>query len=107
MLAAQQRAGNTVLVCEFERLDASQAGEFREQFNRLSNDIAGRVVLDMSSVNFVDSTGLGAVVACMKSRTGRGDLALAGVSGLVAELFQLTRLDGVFSIFDSVDDALG
>lgn len=107
MLESRQQAGTLVLTCQFERLDAAKASAFREAFNQHSESVNGRVVLDFSKVRFVDSTGLGAVVACLKARSGRGELALAGLNGAVADLFRLTRLDGVFSIFETVDDALG
>ena len=52
-----------------------------------------RLVLDLSGVDFVDSSGLGAIVACLKRLGPRGDLAIAGARGAVSRLFTLTRMD--------------
>jgi anti-sigma B factor antagonist len=60
----------------------------------------------MSAVDFLDSSGLGAVVAAMKQAgTGRR-LELAGLTNLVAKVFSLTRMDTVFVIHTDASSAL-
>lgn len=68
---------------------------------------ARQVVLDLSSVIYIDSTRLGELIAAhvTLSRLG-GRLQLAGTPDRVNELFTMAGLDGVFSRFDSVDDAI-
>ncbi len=65
----------------------------------------GVVVLDLSEVSFIDSSGLGALVAVLKSLQG-GDLVLCGLGGAVANMFKLTRMDKVFRIFQTADEAI-
>lgn len=56
------------------------------------------VVLDLASLTFMDSSGLGVLVAAMKSVRGRGELRLTNVHARIRELFTLTGLGRVFQI---------
>jgi len=89
-----------------ERLDAGVAGDFKEAFNAQMREDEQNYVLDLSSVEFIDSTGLGAIVACLKTVTGNGTLSLVGVHGAAEDLFKLTRLNSVFRMFGTVAEAL-
>jgi anti-sigma B factor antagonist len=64
------------------------------------------IVLDLSEVDFVDSSGLGAIVASLKMLGGKGDLVISGASDKVMSLFKLTRMDRVFQIFATRDEAV-
>jgi anti-sigma B factor antagonist len=93
-----------VQVCS-SRLDASQAPEFKEEITTRIASGHTKLVLDFSMVDFVDSTGLGALVNCMK-RLGKGQLSIVGVKGAVSRLFALTRMDQVFAVYPTMDAAL-
>jgi len=88
-----------VRVCE-PRIDAVNAIRFKDSLRDLTGKAPERVVLDMSGVDFVDSSGLGAVVASMKMLAPERRLELAELSDPVARVFRLTRMDKVFSIHD-------
>jgi anti-anti-sigma factor len=61
----------------------------------------------MSTVIFMDSSGLSALIAVMKrARAGGGELVLFGVRPAVREILNLTRLDGVFSVCGSEEEAI-
>ena len=66
----------------------------------------GRVVLDLSGVGFIDSSGLGAVVAARRFLREGQALDLAGLTAPVARVFRLTRMDMLFAIHPEVADAL-
>ena len=66
----------------------------------------GAATDQLSGVDFVDSSGLGAIVSCLKRLGPRGNLAIAGAKGAVSRLFTLTRMDKVFTLHDSVDAAV-
>lgn len=87
----------TISVCD-ARLDALVAISFKEQMRLCTADGTGRVILDLSQVTFIDSSGLGAVVAVMKLLGPDRPLELAGLSPNVAKVFRLTRMDKVFTI---------
>ncbi len=89
------------------RLDAAGAPDFK---TRLGNHIEtglSLLVLDLSAVEFVDSTGLSAILSALRRLPSEsGVLALAGCRKPVAELIKLTRLDRVLRLFATPDEAI-
>ncbi len=65
------------------------------------------VLVDLTAVAYMDSSGVAALVESLQTaRKNGGSLLLAGISDSTRRVLQLARLDKVFSIFDSVDQAL-
>ena len=65
------------------------------------------IVVDLSATDFVDSSGLGALVSCLKSaRQAGGDLRLVAPTEQVAMVLHMTNLDRILQPRASVDDAL-
>jgi anti-sigma B factor antagonist len=89
-----------------KRLDASVAGTFKAAVLEVIKAGKNRLVLDMSSVGFVDSSGLGALVSILKSLGPQGSLAVVGVQPGVLTLFRLTRMDKVFRILPTVPEGI-
>lgn len=87
------------------RIDAAVAIEFKDAMRAETADGPDLVVLDLSAVGFIDSSGLGAIVAAMKHLAPRRKLALAGLTPTVDKVFKLTRMDSVFSLYATLDDA--
>ncbi|WP_298680072.1 STAS domain-containing protein [uncultured Lentibacter sp.] len=88
-----------------ERIDAVAALEFKDSLREITGKAgANHVILDLSEVGFIDSSGLGAVVAVMKLMGNTKRLDLAGLTPTVAKVFRLTRMDSIFTIHDTVDD---
>jgi anti-sigma B factor antagonist len=85
------------------RIDASVAITFKDRFRELVSASSGDVILDLAKVDFVDSSGLGAIVAARKMLgTGRV-LELAGLTPAVDKVMVLTRMDTVFPIHSDAD----
>ncbi len=95
-----------VVAVKQARIDASVAGDFRAGLTAVVNKHGGRLVLDLSDVTFIDSSGLGAVVSALKAGGRGGAIAIAGARANVATLFKLTRMDKVFALHASVDAAV-
>ncbi len=89
-----------------QRIDAAMAIQFKEDMRAQTETGQDRVVLDLSDVEFIDSSGLGAIVAAMKQLEGERRLDLAGLTPTVDKVFRLTRMDTVFRLFNSLEDAL-
>ena len=104
---SSSQAGNALVIKVDEtRIDASVAVQFKDKMKAMSGHRPRQVVLDLSNVEFVDSSGLGAIVGAMKT-LGRGRrLDLAGLSPAVDKVFKMTRMNSVFQIFDTVDAAV-
>jgi anti-sigma B factor antagonist len=68
---------------------------------------AATVILDLTDVPYIDSAGLGSLVSAFVSRHKAGRrVALSGVNQRVLRLFEITRVEPVFLIFDTLDEAL-
>ena len=105
-ITEQQRAESLVIRVEGD-IDASNAAELRKHLGESIGRHTGRFVLDLSAVSFIDSSGLGALVGFYKQvRVGEGDVRLAGLQENVQKIFALTRLDQVFGLHSTVDEAL-
>ena len=97
--------GAKVIAVGEDRIDAAIAVLFKDRINELTSGSKGRVIIDLSQVDFVDSSGLGAVVGAMK-QLGRGRrMDLVGLSPSVEKVFRMTRMDSVFRIFKNLDEA--
>jgi anti-sigma B factor antagonist len=93
------REGNVLIVTvQTDRVDAASAIAFKEEMRGLVNGGPARVILDLSRVTFLDSSGLGAVVAVKKLLGPGRALELSGLAGAVEKVFRLTRMDSVFTI---------
>jgi anti-sigma B factor antagonist len=106
-ITLDSKDGIAVLRLHEERLDAHNSQEFKDYLLRSLENGAKALVLDLSEVRFVDSSGLGALLSGHKNAGLReGRLALSGVQARVQSMFELTRLHRVFEIHPTVEDAL-
>lgn len=88
------------------RIDSSVSLEFKQ---RLTDFIAAGhdlILLNMADVEFVDSSGLGAIVSGLKLMGRKGGIGICCTKDPVRDLFKLTRLDRVFDIFPTQEEAL-
>lgn len=132
-MSAQERAmeievsrtrGATVVRPEGGRLDVDGAAQFRGHLHQLIEAGHRNLVIDLSDITFIDSSGLGALVSALKllkngrdrrrtPRQGvsrrsarRGDVRLAAAQPPVLSLLEVIRLDRVFPSYPSVDEAV-
>jgi anti-sigma B factor antagonist len=97
-LSSELRGDVLVVLVQDSRIDAAVAIEFKERMRDAVRTASARVLLDLSRVTFLDSSGLGAVVAVMKLLGPERRLELAGLTPIVAKVFRLTRMDTIFVI---------
>jgi anti-sigma B factor antagonist len=68
---------------------------------------AGRVLVDLSAVNYIDSSGVASLVEALQaSKKDHTQFALAAVSEPTRRVLELARLDKVFTMHDSIDEAI-
>jgi anti-sigma B factor antagonist len=88
-------------------IDLYTAPEFKERMVALIEDGKKRIVVDLSSATFIDSTTLGVLVGGVKRlRPAGGSLALVCTDQNITKIFEITGLDRVFPIHASRDEAL-
>ncbi len=104
---ADKRKGVTVIAIPIEELDASNTDLFRAGVAE-HLEKPKKVLLDFSQLDFIDSSGLGAVLSCLKSvKANQGDMKIGGVSRNVRNVFELVHLYKLVEYFDTVEEALG
>lgn len=103
----RQTDGGVTVVAPAGRLDVAGAPALKEAMSELTDDGSPKVVIDMEGVTFVDSTGLGSVIAALKQiRNKQGELRLAAPNQQVRVVLELTTLDRVFPYYATVEEAL-
>jgi anti-sigma B factor antagonist len=104
-LTTRDVAGHQVVEVQGE-VDIYTSSVLRERLIELIDGGARRVVVDLSRVDFLDSSGLGVLVGGLKRlRTVEGELALVVVGDKLLKIFKITALDRVFTLYDSVEAA--
>jgi anti-sigma B factor antagonist len=88
-------------------VDVATAPDLRAKLLELVGEGKLRLVVDLEAVQFLDSTGLGVLVSAVKrARNDGGDLALICTHQHLLKVFEITGLETVFAIHDSLDAAL-
>jgi anti-sigma B factor antagonist len=94
-----QPQGNTLAVSGVTELNAGNAGSFRDQVRAALAGAQSNIDIDLSQMEFVDSAGLGSLVALRKTASERnGRVRLINPSAHVQQILELTRLHRVFEI---------
>lgn len=103
----QTKEGKVLVVRVREnRIDAHLAPDLKQQLGDLIDSGDNYLVLDLADVEFVDSSGLSAIVSAMKLLDGRGNIVLCQPQPAVTSLFKLTRLDKIFRIYPDPEGAV-
>lgn len=107
MEIAVDRIGSVaVAAVSVDELDASNAGEFKRDIAPVLQANTS-LVLDLSRLRFVDSSGLGAMLSCLRQLSAKkGDLKLCGMSKQVRALFELVRMHRIFDIYGTREEAV-
>ncbi len=88
------------------RFDAFEADTVKAKLTD-AIESSSRVIVDLTQVNFMDSSALAVLVQGMKHcRQNNGDLYLSNLQDTVRTIFELTRLDKAIQIYDTTDEAL-
>lgn len=101
-----ERDGETVISLRGE-IDVYTAPRLRQTLIDLIEKGASRLVVDMSAVDFLDSTGLGVLVGGLKRvKAKEGSLKLVVSQEKILKIFDITGLTKVFPIYGSLDEAV-
>ncbi len=106
LLHKEHRGGVAVLLLRTNRLTVEDAADLKSRLAACFAAGHKLQVLDFTAVQFVDSSGLGALISSLKLVSTEGEIAVCSLQGPVRSLFKLTRMDRVFRIFENADDAV-
>jgi len=106
VLSFEKRGDVTIGTVLIGALDAGNSNEFKDQMMSLLGDDC-HVVLDVSKLDFLDSSGLGAVLACLRKINESGkDMKLYGMTKPVRTLFEMVRMHRIVDIYNTEEEAL-
>jgi len=97
----------TVVMRLAGELTMSEGEALKKELVELASRDRTRIVMDLTGLNFIDSSGLGILLWAMKNMRQRdGDLRLFGLTKMVKEVFEITELRQAFKVFETEKDAL-
>lgn len=106
-LKEEMKGDVAVVTLKGNLMGGSETTEVHEKVKEITLTGVKKVVIDLSKVKWMNSTGLGALMGSMTTlRNAGGDLKLANVADKVQSLFMITKLITIFDTFDSVDAAV-
>lgn len=89
------------------RLDAHNSSELKDTILKHLETGRPRLIIDLQEVRFIDSSGLGALLSGYKNaKLHQGSLVLVGPQPRVKSMFELTRLNRVFEIYQDMDEVI-
>ncbi|MFK0570309.1 STAS domain-containing protein [Endozoicomonas sp.] len=104
---ATYQASSCDIIELHSEFNADTVNEVRDHFDHLIKDCAGDVLVDMSLVNELDSSGIGALVFLYKRlKIESRNLGLLGVNGKPDELLTMLRINQTIKQYESVDEYL-
>jgi anti-sigma B factor antagonist len=106
-ISHREREGIALLDLKGRITIGDEASAFRAAVEKIAVQPDPRLLLNMLEVDYVDSTGLGAMVMCsMRLKNANGVAKLVNVNRRNIELIVMTKIDSIFEVFDDETDAI-
>lgn len=107
-MAIKMDAKNDLMVCHVDgEVDINSSPEIKKTFDKLISKKTSKIVVNLSKVTYVDSSGLATLVEILKNmRSYGGRIRLTNLSPKIKSLFEITKLDKLFEIMADEDDAV-
>jgi len=84
-----------------------ETAQLRETVKKILSKGNDRILLNLSDVSYIDSSGLGQLVSCFAKTVGKGgQMKLLNLTNKVKEVLQITKLSTVFDIFEDENKAI-
>ena len=102
MKITQKADGDINIIGLQERLDLTTASELKDASRDIIEKENCKLILNMEAVDFINSSGLGALVSILKDvRSSKGTLKLSNLAPYVKEIFDITQLSNIFDICEN------
>jgi len=107
MVVKDKKVGEVVILTVDGEINFNSSPDFRKAFLKVLDSKEQKVIVNLASVAYVDSSGLATLVeAHQKIKNSGGRLKLTNLTGKVKSLFEITKLEKLFEIFPSEEEAL-
>jgi anti-sigma B factor antagonist len=99
---------NNVKICYIDgEIDINTSPQIKKLFDKILSEKKPKIIINFSKVSYVDSSGLATLVEFLKNTKGYGGkLKLSDLSSKIKSLFEITKLDKLFDIIVSEDEAI-
>jgi anti-sigma B factor antagonist len=105
-IAVENFGAVTIATLHGDELDASNVQDFKRDVAPVLAENRN-VILDLSHLRFIDSSGLGAMLSCLRQLNATGaELKLCGMAKAVRAVFELVRMHRIFDIYDTREQAV-
>ncbi|MFQ5607153.1 MAG: STAS domain-containing protein [Candidatus Zixiibacteriota bacterium] len=107
MEITRNQSGSVTLLQLNGRLDLASGATLKEKARKEFDEGNVKLHLNMAQIDFINSSGLGALVSLMKeTRLRHGRLTLSDLAAYVKEIFEITQLSHIFEIYSSEEEAI-
>ncbi len=108
MIAIQKNAHSLVIRFEgIDSLDARVSSRLKADLEDVLDDSALKIAIDLSTIEFIDSSGFGALISLLKKvRVKGGQLFLCGLNSEVRDLMSILQLEQVFVVRNTIEEAI-
>lgn len=107
MVVKEKKVGDVVVLAIEGEINFNTSPDFRKAFFKVLDSKAQKIIVNLCNVAYVDSSGLATLVEAHQKVKGLGGkLKLTCLSGKVKSVFEITKLEKLFEIFSSEEDAL-
>jgi anti-sigma B factor antagonist len=97
---------NRVIVSISGDIDAYHSPKLKEEMEKYTSGEVKEILLELSDVPYIDSAGLGTLVSILReTRNGKKSLKLIGLRPNIKRIFEMTRLDKIFEVYDTVEES--
>ncbi len=106
-IKTQEQYNAVVIELKGNVMGGEDANNFNELLHKLLDDGKKNIVIDLSGVQFMNSSGLGMLIGGLTTmKKGDGHLRLAGTTEKIQSLLVITKLTTIFESYDTVEDAI-
>jgi anti-sigma B factor antagonist len=102
----EQKTNHAIIHLKGMMMDKAHSAPMLEEVDKLVKDGTNRFIVNLAAMDYMNSSGLNTLVNILtKSRTKGGEVVIANVSEKVKQLFLITKLNTLFSIANSIEEA--
>lgn len=99
--------GKTAIVEATGDIDLHRSNNFQQALQQVLKKKPEKMIINLADVQYMDSSGIATLVKLLSNtRKHKIELAIAGANKRVQSVFEITRLNSVFNIYDSLEQAL-
>ena len=107
MAVKVESKGGVTVCCVDGEIDINSSPGIKKSFDRLIAQKAAKIVINLSGVTYVDSSGLATLVEILKNmRSYGGRMRLVNMAPKIKSLFEITKLEKLFEIMSSEEEAV-